>query len=189
MVTLDHVVFADWNACSLQSDISDVMLSARVVTTGNVNVQRLIHLNGFFEMAGNDHRVALGIGQSKLAAATAGAGYQSGAGAGCVPVQTHGFDSFFDCVDVGVVDSGDQQILPNRHPDVSLSKFIGNVGNLVKLFTSDAAHWKNQSDVLFARLFLRVKSDMGESVFDVFEFQFFIRHPFELRAQLCFDGF
>src|SRR5580693_259221 len=97
-----------------------------MVTTGNMDVERSVDLDPRLAPVADLGRVALGIGRRELAAGITGARDQSGAYLRCL-------DGNADCLDRGnrefdilVADTRDQQVLPDREPDLAVAEIVGD---------------------------------------------------------------
>src|SRR6266849_127511 len=80
VITLDRVVIASRrHLCGEQTNVADVMLRARMMTAGEMNVERGFDLHACFAPVADFGGMTLGIGGRELAAGVAGACDQAGA--------------------------------------------------------------------------------------------------------------
>src|SRR6185437_3942580 len=85
VIAFDRLV-AGLHPRRLQADVADVVLGARVLAAGQVDVQRLIERESLVEVVRQKLGVALRVGAGILAPLAAGAGDEPRAHAGRSPV-------------------------------------------------------------------------------------------------------
>ena len=114
------------SACDLagqQPDLADEMLRAGMMAAGEMDVDRRVERDARLAPARDLLGVALGIGGGELAAGIAGAGDE--AGANRVGLVARPSASIRACAAVELVrrHAGDQQVLPDREPDIAVAEF------------------------------------------------------------------
>ena len=123
VIALDRIgVLADLDLAGEQADIADVMLRAGMMAAGEMDIDRPVEIDARLAPLRDLLGVPLGIGGRELAADIAGAGDQPGADRGRLGGQTERVDGGLRQRDLVVGDAGDQQVLPDRQPDIAVAE-------------------------------------------------------------------
>ena len=84
------------------------------MATRQMDIQWLIEFKNLFDVFRDLDRMPFGIGRSELASRVSSAGDQPRANRMWLPVQPCGPQFLLDSLDIGFVDSRDQNVLPAR---------------------------------------------------------------------------
>jgi len=90
--------------------------------------------------------VTLGVGGRKLAADIAGAGDKPGADRGRFGGETDGLDGALRQRNLVVGDAGDQQVLPDREPDIAVAEILCDFRQTTHLRRREPRHRQHHAD-------------------------------------------
>ena len=99
-----------------------VMLRAGMMAAGEMDVDRRVERDARLAPARDVLGVALGVGGCELAAGVAGAGDQAGADRVRLGGEPERLDRGLGACSLLVGDAGDQQVLPDRQPDLAVAE-------------------------------------------------------------------
>src|SRR5260370_1773528 len=165
VIAFDGVVFlADGHFGSDQADIADVMLRAGMMAAGEMNVERGVDGNPRLAPVADRGGMALGIGRRKLAAGIAGARDQPGAYLRSLDLEADRFDRRNGKSDILVTHARDQQVLPDRQPNITIAEILRDLCQPAHLLARHLAERQRDADPVQARLFLLDHADMRRAV-------------------------
>src|SRR5437879_2071537 len=144
-----------------QTDVTHVMLRAGVRAAAQVNVDRLVKLDAFFEIVGQFKRVAFGVRGRELAIGIASAGDQSASHVRLLPVQSHFHERLFDSFDKRVGELRNDEILPDGEPDFTGAVVVSEVSQSQHLLGCDLTDRNGDADIIQAFLLLRINADVA----------------------------
>src|ERR1700676_1730112 len=165
VIALDGVVIlADRHFGADQADIADVRLRAGMMAAGEMNIQRSVDRPPRLAPVPDRGGVAFGVGRRKFAAGIAGAGDQSGANLRRRGLEAHRFDRRNRKYHILVAHARDQQVLPNRQPDVAVAEILRDLPQSPHPLTRYFAERQYETDPVQSRLLLLVDADMCHAV-------------------------
>src|SRR3982750_539484 len=109
------------------------MLGARMMATGEMNVERLIEFQTLFEILRNLFRMELRIRRREPAAGVSRASNAPRADIGDGSCQAEIFDRFLDRGQIRRANIGDEQVLPDGQADCAAAVTLGNVRQAAEL--------------------------------------------------------
>ena len=124
-----NAFLTDLNLGADQTDVADVVLSARVVTAGQVNIDGLIQLDFGLQKFRQLHRVALGITGRILATRVAGTSDQPAGDRGRAVMETDLQDLGLNRLNIGILNVRNNQILPSRETNITAAVGFGKLRN------------------------------------------------------------
>src|SRR5262249_35346687 len=144
VVALDCVtISACLNLAGQQSDLADKMLGARMVTPGQVDIDRRVQRYARFAPASDVFRVAFGVGSRKLAPRIARTGDQSGPDRIRLDRKPERFDPGLCLLQFLRRHAGNEKVLPNREPDVAVAQFASDISEPANLPSRQIPDWNN----------------------------------------------
>ena len=117
----------DFDARAEEADVADVVLGAGVGAASEVDVDGLIQGEFFLEVISKFAGVFLGIGSGEFTVGVAGAGDEAAADVVLAPIEAGLEDGFFDCLEVGVGNVRDEDVVPGSEAKFTGSVVIGEV--------------------------------------------------------------
>src|ERR1700733_5763851 len=128
VIALDRIgVLVRQHLARQQSDFRNVMLRARVMAAGQMNVDRRVERDAGVAPPCDVLRVALGVGSGTLAAGIAGASDQAGADGVGGNRKAKRLDARRGSGKIFAGDAGEQKILPNREANVAVAQLARNL--------------------------------------------------------------
>src|SRR5262249_16530830 len=165
VVALDRVaVFGDLHLAGEQADVADVMLGAGMMASGEMDVDGAIERDAAFAPARDLLGVPLGVGGSELATDVAGAGHESRANRVRTGGEAERFDARLRRLHAFRVYAGDDQVLPDREPNVAVAEVAGDLREPSHLFGGQLAAREDDAGPIAVGLLLRMHADMGGAV-------------------------
>ena len=108
--------------------------------------------------------MTLGVRRGKLAAGIAGTGHQSSADIGRLDRQAKFFDRHGRQRKIIVAHARDQQVLPDRQPNLAITEIVGDFCQAAHLLAGHLAHRQYDTNPVQTCLLLLVHADMGHPV-------------------------
>src|SRR5215469_9656496 len=165
VVALDRVaVFGDLHLAGEQADVADVMLGAGVVASGEMDVDRIVERDAAFAPARDLLGVPLGVGGGELATDIAGAGHESCANRVRTGGEAERFDARLRRLHALRAHARDDQVLPDREPNVAVAEVACDLREPSYLFGGHLADREDDADPISVGLLLRMHADMGGAV-------------------------
>jgi hypothetical protein len=162
----DHVVTFDRIAylidlCPEQPDVAHIVLGARIRTTGQMNVNRLIEMQFLFQVARQKNSMAFCVCGRPLASGIPGARDESAGDCARRMVKTHLDQILFHGLDEMVRHIGNDEILPDGQANLPGAVILCDVGDAAHLLRCHPADGNDRADIVKARLNLSERSDVS----------------------------
>jgi hypothetical protein len=135
-----------------------------MVAAGEVDVDWHVEGDPRLDMLGDLERVPLGVGGRELAAAAARAGDEAGADARRARRQPERLDARLRISDIAIRDAGQDEVLPDREPDIAVAAFARERREPAHLVGGELADRQHHAEPVQARLRLRMPAHMREAV-------------------------
>ena len=189
MEAIDRIaIVIDRNARTDHADVADVVLSAGVMTAGQVDIDRRLEGHAFVAPRRDLVGTFLGMGRRKAATGLAGASNQARTERRRCGRKSQYLDGCRDSPNIRVGDTGDQQILPDRETNIAVAEIGGQLRQPADLLRPQVAELQRNADPVQTGLLLRMHADMRKAVVGRTRRNGFRRHARELAAQLLLDG-
>ena len=147
------------------ADVADVVLGARVLTTGDVDVDGGVESDALLKLFGELNGVFFCSGGRELATGGSGASDETARNVSRFVAKASSENGFFGSFEFVVGDVGDEKVLPDGETDIAGAVFVSDVTELVYLIDGSATDWNDDAEVVISvGLFVR-------SIVAVFDFR------------------